>query len=72
MTIGGSIGLIVLGAILAFAITADIPGVNLVAVGYILIVGGGAGLVAGLFMRNRRRVVREPGRQTVIEESDGP
>ena len=54
MTIGGSIGLIILGAILAFAVTADIAGVQLEVVGYILMIGGAVGLVFGLITRRRR------------------
>ena len=54
MTIGGSIGLIVLGAILAFAVTADIAGVNVNVVGYILMIGGAVGLVFGLLTREGR------------------
>lgn len=70
MTIGGSIGLIVLGAILGFAVTADVPGVDLVAVGYILMIGGAVGLIFGLIRLNRRRVVHEPRQRAVVEESE--
>lgn len=54
MTIGGSIGLIILGAILAFAVTADIAGVQLQTIGYILMIGGAIGLIFGLATRGRR------------------
>jgi hypothetical protein len=54
MTIGGGIGLIILGAILAFAVTADVAGIDLTAVGYILMVGGAIGVIFGLTMRQRR------------------
>ena len=55
MTIGGSIGLIILGAIMAFAVTADVAGVDLTTMGYILMIGGAVGLVFGLLIRNRGR-----------------
>ena len=54
MTIGGSIALIIIGAILAFAVDFDISGLDVRVIGYILILGGIAGLVAGLVMMNRR------------------
>jgi hypothetical protein len=63
MTIGGSIGLIILGAILAFAVTLETQGINLDVVGIILMLGGAVGLVFGLVARQRRvattRVVRD-------------
>lgn len=67
MTIGGSIALIVLGAILAFAVEFDIAGLSISTVGIILMIGGLIGLLFGLFYANRgtaavaeRRVVSEP------------
>ncbi len=54
MTIGGSIALIILGAILTFAVTADIAGISLDVVGVILMVGGAAGLIFGLIVRQSR------------------
>lgn len=48
MTIGGSIALIVLGAILAFAVEFDIAGLNIDVIGYILMIGGVIGLIFGL------------------------
>lgn len=50
MTIGTSLFLIAVGAILKFAVTASVAGVNLQTVGVILIVVGLAGLVLGLGM----------------------
>lgn len=56
MTIGGSIALIVIGAILRFAINWSPAGVNVRVVGLILMVGGAIGLVISLaFMMSRRR-----------------
>jgi hypothetical protein len=50
MTIGASLSLIALGAILKWAITAHVEGVNLQNMGVILMVVGVAGLVLGLFL----------------------
>ena len=54
MTIGGSIGLIILGAILAFAVTVELEGIDIQVIGFILMVGGVIGLIFGLTMRQRR------------------
>ncbi len=53
MTIGGSIGLIVLGAILAFAVEIELAGLDIGTVGLIMMIGGVVGLVVGLSMRQR-------------------
>lgn len=50
MTIGTSLFLVALGAILKFAVTAHVAGVDLQVVGVILIIIGLAGLVLGLGM----------------------
>jgi Domain of unknown function (DUF6458) len=56
MTIGGSIFLITVGAILNFAVTATVAGIDLQTVGVILMIAGGLGLVLGLiFMANASR-----------------
>lgn len=65
MTIGGSIGLVIIGAILAFAVTVDVEGLDLTVVGLILMVGGAVGLIFGLTMRQRRS-----GTRTVVREDD--
>ena len=48
MTIGGSIFLITVGAILNFAVTATFAGIDIQTVGVILMIAGGVGLVIGL------------------------
>lgn len=53
MTIGGAIVLIVIGAVLAFAIEVDIPGVSDDILGYILIAAGIVGLLFALMYRSR-------------------
>jgi hypothetical protein len=64
VTTGTSIVLIAVGAILKFAVTATVSGIDLATVGVILIVVGIVGLVFSLLwlgvFADRRRVV-EPG-----------
>ncbi|MFD0904236.1 DUF6458 family protein [Actinomadura sediminis] len=62
MTIGGSIALIILGAILAYAVDVDLSGVDVRLVGVILMIGGLIGLVIGLvrIAAARRAVDRRP------------
>jgi Domain of unknown function (DUF6458) len=56
MTIGGSIFLIAVGAILNFAVTATVAGIDIQTVGVILMIAGGLGLVLGLiFMASASR-----------------
>lgn len=69
MSIGASIFLLVIGAILTFAVSVDSPGFNLNTVGVILMVAGLIGLLMSLFFFSsspwrRRRVVGG----TVVEE----
>ena len=62
MTIGGSIFLIALGAILTYAVDWHLSGVDLDMVGIILMVVGAIGLVISVFVyasRDRGTVVRE-------------
>lgn len=53
MTIGGSIFLIAVGAILKFAVTATVAGIDIQVVGVILMVAGALGLILGLFMMSQ-------------------
>lgn len=55
MTIGSSIFLIALGAILRYAVTDSVSGVDLTAIGLILMIAGVVGLVVGLFLMTTRR-----------------
>ena len=50
MTVGGSIFLIAVGAILKYAVTDSISGIDLQTIGVILMVAGVLGLLIGLFM----------------------
>jgi hypothetical protein len=86
MGISTSILLIGVGAILAFAVTATVEGIDLVAVGWILMAVGAIGMIVSLFAWDswggfgrttyRRRVVDATGdpmvrsRQTVVEQRD--
>lgn len=53
MTIGGSLFLIALGAILKFAVTDSVAGIELSTVGLILMIVGAVGLVLGLMLSRR-------------------
>lgn len=48
MTIGGSLFLIALGAVLKFAVTATIVGIDIQVIGVILMIVGVIGLILGL------------------------
>jgi uncharacterized protein DUF6458 len=60
LTIGTSLLLIAVGAILKFAVTAHVEGINLQTVGVILMVVGGVGLAIGLFLLARARSASIP------------
>jgi hypothetical protein len=60
MTIGTSLLLIAVGAILKWAITASVHGVDIHTVGVILMVVGCVGLVIGLWMLIRARETTPP------------
>jgi len=63
MGIGGSIFLLALGAILAFAVDATIQGLDINVVGYVLMAAGLVGLIITIWFWNSRRAPR-----TVVEE----
>ncbi|MEV0407313.1 DUF6458 family protein [Actinoallomurus sp. NPDC050550] len=70
MPIGGGIALIVVGAILTFALTGSVRGIDLHMAGVILMLAGAAGLLLPLLVRTRRRSNRPAARsrQDVIDE----
>jgi predicted signal transduction protein with EAL and GGDEF domain len=78
MGIGLGVLLIVAGAILAFGVSASVEGLNLVAIGYILIGGGLLVIILSLvvFMPRSRRArsraitTDAQGRQAVTERDD--
>jgi hypothetical protein len=55
MGIGGSIFLLAVGAILAFAVNAHISGIDINIIGWILMAAGFVGLVITLWYWNSRR-----------------
>jgi hypothetical protein len=55
MRIGGSLFLIAVGAILNWAVSAHVNGVNLHAIGWILIAVGAVGLLVTLIWMSTRR-----------------
>jgi Domain of unknown function (DUF6458) len=66
MTIGTSIFLIALGAILRYAVTASVSGVSLMTVGLIFMIAGVLGLVIGLLYMLTTRS-RGVAREHVVE-----
>lgn len=54
MYIGGSIVLLAVGAILSFAVTESISGIDLVVVGYILMGAGALGIVVSLVISGQQ------------------
>jgi hypothetical protein len=59
MGIGSSLFLIAVGAILYFAVDADLSGIEISTVGVILMVIGIVGLLLSLFFLSRNRTVVE-------------
>jgi cytochrome b len=60
MTIGAALFTIAVGAVLAFAVTAEVAGIDLQVVGYILLAIGALGLVFGPWMNSRARAAGPP------------
>ncbi|MFJ6002051.1 DUF6458 family protein [Arthrobacter sp. NPDC092385] len=72
MRIGSAIFLIALGAILAFAIQADVISiVDINLVGYILMVVGVIGLIAALVLAAPRRQNRVSESRSVVDPNTG-
>jgi len=65
--IGGSLVLIALGAILYWAVTADVQGFNINTVGLILLIVGGVGLVLTLILTASEQDARRDSDVTVVE-----
>ncbi|HUR24049.1 MAG TPA: DUF6458 family protein [Acidimicrobiales bacterium] len=76
MTIGASIFLIALGAVLAFAVDFSTSGIDINTIGVILMVVGVIGLALGMLILNGGGgLYRGRGRRTVVEDAyidDGP
>jgi hypothetical protein len=61
MSIGGSIFVIAIGAILRFAVTAHVADVDIRTVGLILMIAGGAALLISLLLLALANRDRDPG-----------
>jgi uncharacterized membrane protein len=68
MSIGVGIFLMVVGAILAFAVRDSWDAVNLQVVGYILLLAGVAGILLSFYITNRRRRVETNAIDPAVEE----
>ena len=74
MRIGASLVLIALGAIMKFAVTKKVSGVDLATVGVILMVVGAVGLLITLVLMTTRRrtdVIQHDSGTTLIAPGDG-
>lgn len=72
MSIGGGIALIVIGAILAFAVRDAVPGVDLVIIGYICMAAGAVGLILGLVLTYQRSSRRRLSSTETVERQQTP
>ncbi|MDX6261285.1 MAG: hypothetical protein QOH84_2973 [Kribbellaceae bacterium] len=68
MSIGVGIFLMVVGAILAFAVRDSWDVIDLTVVGYILMLAGLAGIVLSFYITNRRRRVPNDAIDPAVEE----
>ncbi|MGW6283058.1 DUF6458 family protein [Kribbella sp. NPDC055071] len=68
MSIGVGIFLMVVGAVLAFAVKDSWDAVNLQVVGYILMLAGLAGIALSFYITNRRRRVETDAIDPAVEE----
>ncbi|MFF2053575.1 DUF6458 family protein [Leifsonia sp. NPDC058194] len=55
MSLGTGIVLVVIGAILAFALNVQVDWIDLHLVGYILMIAGAVGIILGIVLMSRRR-----------------
>lgn len=65
MSMGLGIALFVIGAILTFAVSVAVPGVDLSLIGYILMGAGLVVFIVGLVLMTRRRTATTTERTTV-------
>lgn len=73
MTVGVSIFLAAVGAILRYAVADQVDNVDLQMIGLILMIAGAVGLVLGLIqMATQRRVVTEQPRRVATETREAP
>ena len=67
LSLGASLFLLAIGAILTFAVTVEASGFNINTIGIILMVIGGIGLLVSLFWMSRSRTA---GTRTVVREEE--
>ncbi|MDA2813094.1 DUF6458 family protein [Nocardiopsis sp. RSe5-2] len=67
MGIGLGIFLMIIGAVLTFGITADVPGLDLNAIGYILMAAGLAVVIISVLLMMARR---DRGRDEIRNDPD--
>jgi len=75
MRIGGSLLLIAIGAILAFAVTQQVQGVDLQMVGVVLMIVGAIGLILSLILaytRRRTDVIQRGGPVGYVDQAGRP
>ena len=73
MRIGASLFLIAIGAVLRFAVSASVTGLNIGMVGVVFMLVGLAGLLLSIVLLSSRRrtdVIRRPNGATYIEPAD--
>jgi hypothetical protein len=73
MTIGASIFLIAVGAILKYAVDVTVSGIEIQTIGLILMIAGAVGLLIGLFLltqADRRRPAVYDDRDPVYRDRD--
>lgn len=71
MKLGSSLALIIIGAILSFAVADSLAGVDLTMIGYILIAAGLIGLVLTLVMNRPRGLNRVSEQRTLADPATG-
>lgn len=65
MSLGAGIFLLALGAILAFAVDIELPGIDIAVIGYILMAAGAVGVILGLVLMTRKRQATSTTRSAV-------
>lgn len=65
MSLGAGIFLLALGAILAFAVDIELPGIDIAVIGYILMAAGAVGVILGIVLMTRKRQATSTTRSAV-------
>ena len=72
MGIGAGIFLLALGGVLAFGVSDRISGVDLTAIGYILMGAGALGLILAIYLSSRARPTRTVVREERLDDPRDP